>query len=55
MIFWQHGCYQGMYTIDKCGFLHENTFLNQIMGWFERSKRRNGLFLFVDKQEWRTK
>jgi hypothetical protein len=31
---------------------YENTFLNQILGFFEKRKRRNGLFLFVDKQEW---
>ena len=35
---------QGVHTIYKCGFLVESTFLNQILGWFERSKRRNGLF-----------
>jgi hypothetical protein len=33
-------------------FLHENTFLNQILGYCEKNKRRNGLFVFVNRQEW---
>jgi hypothetical protein len=46
---------QGVYTKVKCWFLHENPFLNQILGYFEKSKRRNGLFIFVNKAEWQTK
>jgi hypothetical protein len=43
---------QGVYAKVKCEFLHGNSLLNQILDWLEKSKRRNELFLFVDKQEW---